>query len=182
MKTYFALFVCVFLFLHCSDSSKSEYKNTELNQDDIVILVDSLYISNSLTLKSDSNIIYSPPINWYKTEIKSNKIKDILVFKDSLENTMSINPIVLNEKVKDFLKNYESIIPSEEWDSVVRDDFIHNKISFSQFTMISPQVIHFKLLDTTNLFEVNYFLSNDKYLTNNLKKIESSIGSFKKVK
>lgn len=193
MRNVVLILIVVIIILGCG---KEETKHA-----DITFNVNETLLS-SMKLFPEINISFKPPVNWKEIDKEMlNKIQNrITETKDSTElNPLPIKIFMDMERsctcfvslfnstllANDLMENYLNDFRSDNHEvSLSEGSFSHSGIDFHQIIFSKENNITIKLISTNvdqQVFMVDYVVPS-KYYEEELRSIESSIGSIKKIK
>ena len=177
----------------CNSEDNSNLKLVE----NINIFVDYDKLSSNYNF-SDSSTIFNPPINWtrsskdaieaFNKKLNDNdNVIDINVEDSFISDDGSfvlISRINSNESNFNYIpKDYLELMKEQfSVDSIIHYTFNVNNILVRQYLITLENIMIFKIfIENNNNFELDFFLSKELY-NNQIKSIESSIGSIKRRK
>lgn len=188
---YFNL--CFFLLIFiCCEKNKSPDQPEHL-----AFNVDSLLIGTTFVNK-DLGITFNPPVNWEPVNtdvIKQLKSNSKNVISDS--SNIELNPVQVFVNKELLCYCFLSTFNSQENPDEIRNKYISNfkgkylskdikeakfayrKFKFNQIFLFNDNMVYLKLIirnESTNIFMIDYAIP-DRFYENQLKAIESSIGS-----
>ena len=185
----FLTMILLFLISSCSENKSSKVESLEFEINDN-LLSDEISID-------EINLSIRPPVDWYEIigddfEKASQNIKEAdnlfslklkHMFVSNNTSTLIINKV--GGTGFDYLPdNFQNILRDNfNVESVLHSEFFINEIPIKQFIINISDKIIFKLFinNINNDLQIDYIIPRNKY-ANELRKLESSLGSLTKTK
>lgn len=183
------MLLVVFVVSSCGKmNEESVSKNEEIGFEVNELLLGEAY-TDSLT-----GFSIKIPKNWinvlnFNDEKISNKFRDLIykegtiVFLDTSSQSSLLISKVSKKELQQLNAGQDSLFnKNKNWASITKSQFTVNGIKAYQFLAQNSELINFKLIfiaGTRNPFKIDFVLSRHSYL-NEVKKVESTIGSIKK--
>ena len=191
-KYYIYILTLGFIFIISCSSEK-----LDSDQSDIQFSVNTNLLSKSIYL-DNSKISFRPPIGW--DELSSDQINIISEVVNSTENVFDIKlnkafqslngAMIIISSIKNTIENFGYIpsnymqLLSEQFkvDDIMLDNFKIHQVPVKQFLINTKDVVIIKLFISDNVdYQLDYIVPKKVY-EEELKKIESSIGSINTIK
>lgn len=195
MRNFIIVLFIVVMILGCA----KEQATTKFAE--IIFNVDQSLLAEEY-ICSDAGISFHPPKNWEQISSELlNSVKDNLVTSKDTSN-IKIIPLNIFMNMKKsftcFLSTFESELIADDLQENYLDEFrminqdlslnegsfAHNGLDFHQFIFTKDEIITIKLITAKNeqkVFMIDYILPT-RYYEEELRAIESSIGTIKKTK